>query len=156
MSEPTKPIAFRVAQSTDQQIDEIAKAAGQSKSEWVRDQVLRALGGASPPPDAQPPAESDDKRSHRLDSLQAQMSGTARCFRSDIRNVKTAIEDSAKNRQRELCQLGLVSLDVHELLEERIEAMCLEILDAIERLQQSQRSHKDTLLRAMTEPKRQE
>ncbi|MEX2167744.1 MAG: hypothetical protein WD851_00410 [Pirellulales bacterium] len=152
MSEPTKTIAFRVAQSIERQIDELAKASGQSKGEWVRDQILQVLGAASPPPDAQsqPPAEPEDRTNQR-DSMQAQISGVARCLRNDIRNVKTAIEDSDRNRQKELCQLGLVSLDVQELLEERIEAMCLDILDAIERVKQSQRSHKDTVLRAITE-----
>lgn len=157
MPEPTTTIGFRVAQSIEQQIDELAKAAGQSKGEWVRDQILQVLGAAAPPADAQPqPLAAVEDRTAQLDSMQAQISGVARCLRSDIRNVKTAIEDSAKNRQRELCQLGLVSLDVQDLLDERIEAMCLDILDAIERLQQSQRSHKDTVLRAISQVNQQE
>lgn len=156
MSEPTKTIAFRVAQSIEQQIDELAKASGQSKGEWVRDQVLAALGAASPPTEAPPqPVDSPDKQNKQLDSMQAQLSGVARFLRNEIRSVKTTVDDSVRNRQQELCQIGLAGLDVQELLEERIESMCLDILDAIDRLQQSQRSHKDTVLRAITETRQQ-
>ena len=59
MPEPTKTIAFRVPPSVEQQIDELAKAAGQSKGEWVRDQILQTLIADNPQTPSQPEPVSE-------------------------------------------------------------------------------------------------
>lgn len=152
MPEPTKTISFRVPPSIDQQIDDCAKAAGLSKGEWVRDQILQTLGTEQPTtPSSEPTKESNEGAMPGVEVLQAQMSGSTRYLHDEISNVKDALREASRHSKRDICQLGQVTLDVQELIEERLEAVCLEILDAIERLQQSQRSHRNEVIRTIRE-----
>jgi hypothetical protein len=153
MPEPTKTIAFRVPPSVEQQIDEHAKAAGQSKGEWVRDQILQVLGTEQQPttPSREPTSDSNDGAMPAVEVLQAQMCGSTRYLHNEICNVNDTLREASRHSKRDICQLGQVTLDVQEILEERLDAVCLEILDAIERLQQSQRSHREEVIRTIRE-----
>lgn len=159
MSDATKPIAFRVSAEVEQQIHEIAKAAGLNKSEWVREQVMNALHAMNPPDEAECKQPADPKQlpTSLRQVLEARIQGTEDALRREIDGVKTAVLEAAKRHQGDLCTLAQVGVTVEESMEQRIEATGLEILDAIERLKQSQRSHKDTSLRVVTQdeqPKR--
>lgn len=153
MPEPTKTIAFRVPPSVEQQIDELAKAAGQSKGEWVRDQILQTLiaDNQQPPSQPEPVSESNDGLNAAVELLQAQMSGSTRYLHNEISNVKDTLREASRDSRRDICQLGQVTLDVQQFIEERLDAVCLEILEAIERLQQSQRSHRNEVIRTIRE-----
>ncbi len=152
MSDPTKTIAFRVSQPIEEQINEIAKANGQSKSEWVRDQVMQALHAAVPPvPEANHPRDPLGSPAGLLEAMEARIQQAENGLREEICAVRTAVADAAKSHHRDLCTMAQVGIEVEESMEQRIEAGCVEVLDAVERLKQSQRSHKDALLRAIVQ-----
>lgn len=151
MSDPTT-ISFRVSQPTKDQIDEIAKACGQSKSEWVRDQIMQALHAALPPTlGAKQPSETTGVSAGLLEAIESRIHQAANGLQEEICAVRTAVADAAKSHHRDLCTMAQVGLEVEQSMEERIEASCVEVLDAVERLKQSQRSHKDALLRAIVQ-----
>lgn len=155
MSEATKTIAFRVSQPIQGQINDIAKANGQSKSEWVRDQVMHALHAALPQsPEADQPSEPTRSSTGLLEAIEARIQQAENGLRDEICAVRTAVTDAANSHHRDLCTMAQVGLEVEESMEQRIEASCVEVLDAVERLKQSQRSHKDTLLRAIPQSSR--
>lgn len=146
MSEPTKPIAFRVSHSIDEEIQKIAEANGQSKGDWVRDQVMMALHNL------QGDGEQKDNRVSTTDTvaaIESRLDGIQASFREELRAVKAAIADAAKSHHNDLRTVAQVGVTVEESMEQRIDNARLDVLDAIERLKQSQRSHKDTLLQAL-------
>ena len=153
MSDATKTVAFRVSPEIKKQIQEIAKADGLNKSEWVREQIMKAVHAMNPPEDAasEQPADPNKSPTSLRQALEARIQGTEDALRREIDGVKAAVLEAAKSHQGDLCTMAQVGLTVEESMEQRIEATCVEILDAIERLQQSQRSHKDTLLRVVTQ-----
>lgn len=152
MSDPTKTIAFRVSQPIEEQINEIAKANGQSKSEWVRDQVMQALHAALPPvAGTNQPNEPMGSSAGLLEAIEARIQQAENGLREEISAVRTSVADAAKSHHRDLCTMAQVGIEVEESMEQRIEASCVEVLDAVERLKQSQRSHKDALLRAIVQ-----
>ena len=153
MSDATKPVAFRVSPEIDQQIQELAKADGMNKSEWVREQVMKAVHAMTPPEEAAPeqPAEPSQSPTSLRQVLEARIQGAEDALRRDIDGVKAAVLEVAKRHQEDLCTMAQVGLTVEESVEQRIEATCVEILDAIERLKQSQRSHRDSVVRVITQ-----
>lgn len=153
MTGTTKTIAFRVSQSVDEQIQEIAKADGRTKGDWVRDRVMQALHAMSPRsvPELEEPTEASDSPASLLLSLETRIQETENVLREEIDAVKTAIAKVAKSQHEDLCTMAQVGLTVEESMEQRIEATRDQVLDAIERLKQSQRSHTDTFLRAIAE-----
>jgi hypothetical protein len=113
----------------------------------------------NPPDEAECKQPADPKQlpTSLRQVLEARIQGTEDALRREIDGVKTAVLEAAKRHQGDLCTLAQVGVTVEESMEQRIEATGLEILDAIERLKQSQRSHKDTSLRVVTQdeqPKR--
>jgi hypothetical protein len=78
------------------------------------------------------------------------MAETERTLRGQVDQLKTTVEASAKTQRKDLCNLGILTLDVQDFLAQRLDSLCIELLDAIERLKQSQRSHKDTVLGVIT------
>jgi len=153
MSDATKTVAFRVSPEIKKQIQEIAKADGLNESEWVREQIMKAVHAMNPPEEAasEQPADPSKSPTSLRQALEARIQGTEDALRREIDSVKDAVLEAAKSHQGDLCTMAQVGLTVEESMEQRIEATCVEILDAIERLQQSQRSHKDTLLRVVTQ-----
>lgn len=146
MSEPTKPIAFRVSHSIDVEIQKIAEANGQSKGDWVRDQVMLALHNLQ----SDGEQNGDDiSTSDALAEVHGRLEAMLAVFRDELREVKSAIADAAKRHHNEICTVAQVGVTVEESMEQRIDNARLDVLDAIERLKQSQRSHKDTLLHAV-------
>jgi hypothetical protein len=150
-SSPT--ISFRVEKAIEEQIQQIAKSNGQSKSDWVRDQVMRSLHGSSPrAPESEEPEKPDDAEDTAclLEAFETRIEAWQSSLRDEIQAVKNAIREMAKSNHRDLCTLGQIGLDAQDAIEARVEAACAESLDAIERLKQSQRSHKDALRREIT------
>ena len=146
----TPTISFRVERAIEEQIQQIAKSKGQSKSDWVRDQVMRSLHGLSPSaPEPQEP-DNTENTARVIKAMEARIAEWQTNLRGEIQSVKNAIREVAKSHHQDLCTLGQLGLDAQDAIEEYIEAACAESLDAIERLKQSQRSHKDALLREIT------
>lgn len=155
MPDATKTIAFRVSQAIDEQTHEMAKASGQSKSEWVRDQVMQALHAAV----ADPPADTKQSVDPAAGSavmlaMEARLRDMEEQFRKEIQSIKSAVADAVKTLRGDLCTMAQVGLNVEESIEKRMETDWTDVLDAIERLKQSQRSHKDTVLRAIEQSRR--
>jgi DnaJ-domain-containing protein 1 len=146
----TPTISFRVERAIEEQIQQIAKSNGQSKSDWVRDQVMRSLHGLTPSaPEPKEPDNAEDT-ARVIKAIEARIEAWQTNLRGEIQAVKNAIREVAKSHHQDLCTLGQLGLDAQDAIEERVEAACAESLDAIERLKQSQRSHKDSLLREIT------
>jgi len=114
---------------------------------------MKAVHAMNPPDDVEreQPADPTKSPTSLRQVLEARIQGTEDALRREIDSVKDAVLEAAKSHQGDLCTMAQVGLTVEESMEQRIEATCVEILDAIERLQQSQRSHKDTLLRVVTQ-----
>jgi hypothetical protein len=153
MPETTETISLRVSKKTKQQVDEVAKAEGLKISEWVREQMMKGLHTMNPmgEADSEQPADPSESSTDLRHALEARIQGTEDALRRQIDGVKAAVLEAAKNHQGDLCTMAQVGLTVEESMEQRIEAACVEILDAIERLKQSQQSHKDTLVRVITQ-----
>jgi len=151
MFDATKTIAFRVSPAIDAQIEEIAKAQGLTKSQWVRDQVMQAVHATSPPGEDEPSAEKDRLTPDVARAIENRILEFAGTLREDILAVKTSIEQAAKDHHDDLMTVTQVGLAVEESMEQRIDDRCADVMDAIKRLKQSQRSHKDTVLRAIHE-----
>jgi hypothetical protein len=116
---------------------------------------MQGLHAALPQaPESIQPSESIDFPPGILEAFEARIQQAENGLRDEIRAVKTAVADAAKSHHLDLCTMAQVGLEVEESMEQRIEAACIEVLDAVERLKQSQRSHKDTLLRAIPQPPR--
>jgi hypothetical protein len=156
MPSSTKTIAFRVSISIEEQIQQIAKANGQSKGDWVRDQLMQAIHAMNPTtaPKQEEPISVSEPPPDLLTVLEARFQEVEHILRDEIQAVKTAIREVAKSHHRHLCTLGQIGLDAQDSIEQKIEAAGLDSLDALERLKQSQRSHKDTLLEAFRRPPR--
>lgn len=152
MSEATKPIAFRVSPEVDEQIQEISKANNQTKSEWVRDQVMEALYRLQqlvrPEPERREPPEQDS--ACLLERIDVQIQDSERRICDQLAELNRTVKAATKSHHDDLSTMAQVGLAVEESMEERIEVSCTEVLDAIERLKQGQRSHKDTLLSALS------
>jgi len=151
---PTTTIAFRVSPSIDEQIQEIAKTLGQSKSNWVRDQVMQSFHSSdssnTPPVHSESPAEVVPPTA--LAMIEARFEACEILLRTEIDQLTTTIVQLADSIHRDLCTLGILVLDAQESIEQRTDDSCEQLLDAIERLKQSQRSHKESLQRAITRP----
>jgi hypothetical protein len=156
MPSSTKTIAFRVSTSIEEQIQQIAKANGQSKGDWVRDHVMQAIHAMSPPiaSKQEEPIAASGLPPDLLTVVEARFQEVENILRDEIQAVKTAIREVEKSHHRDLCTLGQIGLDAQDSIEQKIGAACLDSLDALERLKQSQRSHKDTLLGAFRRPSR--
>jgi uncharacterized protein (DUF1778 family) len=149
MSETSKPIAFRVSPEVDEQIQEIAKANNQTKSEWVRDQVMEALYSVQQL--VRPESEPCEPTSQTLlDRVDAQIQDSERRICDQLAELSKAVRAATTSHHDDLSTLAQVGLAVEESMEERIESSCTDVLDAIERLKQSQRSHKDSVLAAFS------
>ena len=145
MSEPTKPIAFRVSQSIEAEIQKVAEANGQTKSDWVRDQVMLALHNLQSDVDPQ----NNDSKTELLAGIEGRLDAIQSSFRAELAAVKAAISDAATSHHNDLCAFVQVGISVEESIEQKIEDACFDLFDAMERLKQSQRSHKDTLLQEL-------
>ncbi len=150
MSSNTKTIAFRVSQAIDEQIEAVARHDGLSKGEWVREQAMRTLHALSPsnPDESAQLLAAGDAVSFGA-ALEARLAEMESGLRLELEAIKKAISQTAKSHHQDLCTMAQVGLTVEESMEQRIDESCGEVLDAIERLKQSQRSHKDTLLRVI-------
>ena len=150
----TTTIAFRVSPSIDEQIQEIAKTLGQSKSNWVRDQVMQSFHSSdssnTPPVHSEIPTE--EVPPIVLAMIEARFEACEKLLRSEIDGLTATIVQAAESLHRDLCTLGILVLDAQESIEQRTDDSCDQLLDAIERLKQSQRSHKESLQRAITRP----
>lgn len=148
MPSTTTTVAFRVAKSVEEQIRQLAQASGQSKGDWVRDQVMKALHDVEPTmacqPQDGPPMNGPKEDLMRI--FEVWLQKTEGSLRDEIRAVRTAISEVAKSHHRDLCTLGQIGLDAQQSVEREISSSCDDTLDAIERLKQSQRSHKESVL----------
>lgn len=143
MNEPTVTVSFRVAKSVKDQFDQLAQPTNQSGGEWVRDQMMQLLHKLQPGSEpAEPKRESDDSRFAMLQERLHEIQEALTLIRAEIALT-------AKGHREDLKLLAQVGLNVEELMEQRIDAASEATLDAIERLKQSQRSHKDTVLQAL-------
>ena len=127
------------------QIQEMAKANGQSKREWVRDLVMQALHATDRKADDRHPVES----TAGLPEMEIRLGEMEDRIRQEMLAVKMAVAEAAKSLHDDLCTMAQVGLHVEESFEQRVDDNCVDVLEAIERLKQSQRSHKDTLLLAI-------
>lgn len=148
----TATISFRVEKPVEEQIQQIAKSNGQSKSDWVRDQVMRSLHGLSPSAPKTDPEEPDaaEDTADLIKAIEARIEEWQTNLRGEIQAVKNAIREVAKSHHRDLCTLGQLGLDAQDAIEKCVAAACDDSLDAIERLKQSQRSHRDAILGEIT------
>jgi hypothetical protein len=150
----TTTIAFRVSPSIDEQIQVIAKTLGQSKSNWVRDQVMQSFYRSdpsnSPPIHSESPAEAVPPIV--LAMIEARFEACEKLLRCEVDRLTTSIVQMGDNLNQALCTLGILVLDAQQSIEQRTDDSCDQLLDAIERLKQSQRSHKESLRRAFTRP----
>lgn len=148
MSQPTKAIAVRVPRAVHEQVEKLVAAQNITISDWVRDLIMQALYDAGLLASGQSPAKQNTPNAtvHAIDSRIVELPTE---LRNEIAGLKASIDELAKKHHQDLITLAQVGLNVEELMEERIDAACGEVLDAIARLKQAQRSHKDTLLRAI-------
>jgi DnaJ-domain-containing protein 1 len=149
MSEPTKTISFRVSPEIDAQIEEIAKALGLTKSQWVRDLAMQAVHATNPPGEVESPAANNSLTPELVRGIEDRILEVASGLRDEILTIKASIEQVAKNHHNDLLTVAQVAAAAEESMEQRIENACLDVLDALERLKQSQRSHKHTVLQAI-------
>jgi predicted DNA-binding protein len=150
----TTTIAFRVSPSIDEQIEEIAKTLGQSKSNWVRDQVMQSFHSSDPSntPPVHTGSPAEEIPPIELAMIESRLEACEKLLHRLIDELTTTIVQLADSHHRDLCTLGILVLDAQEAIEQRTDDSCDELLDAIERLKQSQRSHKESLQRAITRP----
>ena len=81
--------------------------------------------------------------------FEAPISAAVNMLRDEIATLRTLVQEVAKQQHEDLCTVVQVGVNVEESMEQRIEDARADVLDAIERVKQSQRSHKDTLHRAI-------
>jgi len=150
----TTTIAFRVSPSICEQIEEIAKTNGQSKSDWVRDQVMQSFHSSdssnTPPVHTESPVQEISPTVAAM--IEARFEACEILLRSEIDRLTTTLMQVTDSLHGDLCTLGILVLDAQESIEQRTDDSCEQLLDAIERLKQSQRSHKESLQRAITRP----
>jgi hypothetical protein len=152
MPDPTKTISFRVSATIEDQIHEVAAAAGLSNGEWVRQLVMQALHALNPPNFPEPenlPASSSEQGASL--AVEARIEAAEITLRQEINAVKTAITELTKSHHRDLCTAAEVGMNVEQSMEDRIEDTGVQILEAITELRQLQQIHKDDLLRAIDE-----
>lgn len=152
MSEPTQTIAVRVTQEIKEEISQVAKAKGQTNSDWIRDQMMAALVGSTGEEshDATPAATTESILS-ALNDLQARLQAVESIIQQNVAVIKTTIETATARHHRELCTLGQLLLELDELKDGEIRDSRNALLDALERIKASQRSHKETLLQAIAQ-----
>jgi hypothetical protein len=66
----------------------------------------------------------------------------------EMDGVRAAISEAAASHHHDLCVIAEVGFAAEESMEQKIENASHDVLDAVERVKQSQRSHKDVLLDA--------
>ena len=93
MSDATKTVAFRVSPEIKKQIQEIAKADGLNESEWVREQIMKAVHAMNPPEEAasEQPADPSKSPTSLRQALEARIQGTEDALRREIDSVKDAV-----------------------------------------------------------------
>jgi hypothetical protein len=150
MNEPTTTVSFRVAKSVKDQVDLLAQANRQSTGELARDQMMLLLHTSQTlaPIETKPTIETTVSQ---LKALEERLDNIEDAIREGFAAMKSAIAGAAKDQRKDLQLFAEVGHAVEEAMEERIESACERTLDAIGRLKQSQRSHKETVLQAIAE-----
>lgn len=143
----TKTISCRLEESIVEQINQLAKGQGLSPSVWIRQQIMEALYGVTEA-DVSPVTENaaptiDVQRP--VEDLQQVESRLTRQFEE----LQRLIDKANCDRREDMATLAQLKLNAEKATQSLILDAGAELLLAIERLKQSQRSHKDTLLQAI-------
>jgi hypothetical protein len=155
MTEPTKTISVRLPLNLVEQIQVIAKTAGQTQSDWVRDDLAQAVHALTSTGKriASQPCKPDDEHS-LLEAIESRIRKSEHRVMTEIAALKAAILQVAKAQHEDLCLMAQVGQSVEESMKEGLQAACIDVLGAIEDLKQVHESHKDTLLKAIYRPRR--
>ncbi len=143
----TKTISCRLEESVVEQINQLAKGQGLSPSVWIRQQIMEALYGVTEPevsPATQNAAAAVDMQFPVADLHQAE----AR-LNGQFEELRGLIDKANCERREDMATLAQLKLNAEKATQTLILDAGAELLLAIERLKQSQRSHKDTLLQAI-------
>ena len=148
MPEPTKTIAFRVSPDVDRQIDEVAKAEGLNKGEWVRAQVMGALHALAP--DNSTETAKPGNTAQTAPDLATRIRETEDTIRKDIAGIMTALREFTHEHHRDLCTIAEVGANAEQTMEQQLEEARHEVLEAITQLRRHQKSETDQILGAIT------
>lgn len=154
MSESSKTISCRFEKDIAEQIQALAKANGESTSDWVRSRISQAVHAEAreKPLESNVPPQPTRATASVLQAIEARLQRIETALEG-LEAIKTTIDKEASALRVDRSCEADVTHAIYEDTVSRIESSCDDVLQAIERLKQSQRSHKDTLLRAIDQAK---
>lgn len=141
MGEATRTIAVRVPAEVAAEIEDLAKACGQSKSDWIRDQIMPAIHGAGTP-SADSSVEPTPAASAMTftDLVQTALKQRDIELKAELESIRQAINQSAKAHHDDLALIAEVGEAVEKTMRDMLVDARNQVLGAINRLEETHTS----------------
>lgn len=144
MSEPSKTIAVRVPVELLNEIEELTKEAGQTKSDWIRDTIMAAIHGAAPTAASSPAIQSEtDSIRLVLDAIEGKIKQRDEELLNELVSIRLAVNQAAKVLHDDFFQMAHATKEFEASISDWLGYAFSEILSAVRLRQQPSSNRAD-------------